>query len=100
MVAVVQGRRRAASHPEDVVTAVMKRNPAVTAEQVKAAMDAQRPLNTKGGTIPVDVQEREIANRSAVMGLSAQERPAAEKMFDFTLLKEANAKLDAEGWRP
>jgi NitT/TauT family transport system substrate-binding protein len=100
MLAVVQGRRRAAAHPEDVVTAVLKRNQAATAEQVQAAMVAQRPLNTKDGTIPVDVQQQEIVNRSEVMGIAAGERPSAEKMFDFSLLKEANAKLDAEGWQP
>lgn len=100
MLAVVQGRRRGAAHPEDVVAAVLKRNASATAEQVKAAMDAQRPLNTKDGTIPVEVQQREIANRSVVMGIAAADRPTADKMFDFSLLQEANAKLDAEGWKP
>lgn len=100
MVAVVQGRRRAAAHPEDVVAAVLKRNAATTAEQVQAAMAAQRPLNTKDGTIPVDVQRREIANRSLVMDIATDQRPAPEAMFDFSLLKEAKAKLDAEGWKP
>lgn len=100
MLAVVQGRRRAAAHPEDVVAAVLQRNAATTAEQVQAAMAAQRPLNTKDGTIPIDVQQREIANRSLVMDIATDQRPAPEKMFDFSLLKEANAKLDAEGWKP
>jgi ABC-type nitrate/sulfonate/bicarbonate transport system substrate-binding protein len=100
MVAVVQGRRRIAAHPEDVVAAVLKRNQSATAEQVKAAMEAQRPLNTKDGTIPVEVQRQEIANRSVVMGIAAADRPTPEKMFDFSLLQEANAKLDAEGCKP
>jgi NitT/TauT family transport system substrate-binding protein len=100
MRAVVQGRRRAAARPEDVVAAVLKRNPSATAEQVQAAMEAQRPLNTKDGTIPVDVQRQEIANRSDVMGIPAAERPMPDKMFDFSLLREVNAKLDAEGWKP
>jgi ABC-type nitrate/sulfonate/bicarbonate transport system substrate-binding protein len=100
MLAVMQGRRRAAAHPEDVVTAVLRRNPTVTAAQVQAAMEAQRPLNTKDGTIPLDVQQREIANRAEVMGITGDQRPTPDKMFDFFLLKEANAKLDADGWKP
>jgi len=100
MRAVVKARRRGQAHPEDVVASVLKRNASATAEQVQAAMAAQRPLNTKDGTIPVDVQRREIANRGEVMGIAADQRPAPDKMFDFSLLKEVNAKLDAEGWKP
>ena len=99
MRAVVKARRRGQAHPEDVVASVLKRNASATAEQVQAAMAAQRPLNTKDGTIPVDVQRREIANRGEVMGIAADQRPAPDKMFDFSLLKEVNAKLDAEGWK-
>ena len=100
MRAVVKGHRRGQAVPDDVVASVRKRNPSLSVEDIRGAMRAQRPLNTKDGTISPELQAQEIANRSTVLGIPPEKRRRPEEMFDFSLLKEVNAELDAEGWKP
>ena len=100
MRAVIKGRRRGDAFPEDVVATVFKRNPTQTRQQILDAVEAGKPLATPDGTIPLAVQNQEIANRSDFLGIPADQRAAASDMFDFSLLHEVNAELDAQGWKP
>jgi ABC-type nitrate/sulfonate/bicarbonate transport system substrate-binding protein len=100
MRAVVKGHRRGLAEPDDIVASVRKRNASLSAEEIKAAIQVQRPLNTKDGTISLELQAQEIANRSAVLNIPPEKRRRPEEMFDFSLLQEVNAELDAQGWKP
>ena len=98
--AAIKGRRRADAFPDDVVTATRKRNAVQTPAEIRAAMESTRDLATKDGTISLDLQKQEIANRSEVLGIPSEKRRDPATMFDFSLLREVNAELDKEGWKP
>jgi len=100
MRAMVKGRRHAISRPEDMVAAVMKRDPAQTPDSVLQGWKDQEPLRTKDGTIPPDAQKQEIAVRSELLGIAPDKRRTPEQSFDFSLIREVNADLDAQGWKP
>lgn len=100
MRAVVKGHRRGQAVIDDVVESVRKRNQALSPDEIRAAVQVQRPLNTKDGTISLELQRQEIANRSTVLGIPPEKRRRPDEMFDFSLLKEVNAELDAQGWKP
>ena len=100
MRAQIKGARRAAAFPEDVVASVLKRNPAMTRQRVLDAIAEDTPVDFPDGTIPLDLQKQEIANRSGYLGIPPAERRAPADVFDFALLREVNAELDKEGWKP
>jgi NitT/TauT family transport system substrate-binding protein len=98
--ATIMGRRRAAVAPDDVVAAMQKRDPAQTRDSILYAYKDAAALKTADGTISLDAQKREIALRSELLGIPPDQRRAPEQAFDFSLLKEVNAELDREGWKP
>ncbi len=100
MRAVVKGRRAGRDNVEEIVNSVRKRNPAQSAEDIRTAVNLQRPLNTIDGTISLETEKLEIANRSDLLNIAPDKRRKPEQAFDFTLLKEANADLDRKGWKP
>jgi NitT/TauT family transport system substrate-binding protein len=98
--AMVKGRRHAIAHPDDMVAAVMKRDPAQTRDSVLQGWKDQEPLRTKDGTISPEAQKQEIAIRSELLGIAPEKRRTPEQSFDFSLIREVNAELDKEGWKP
>ncbi|MSP38981.1 MAG: hypothetical protein EXR70_10870 [Deltaproteobacteria bacterium] len=60
--------------------------------------DASRPTMTADGTVNEEAQKRMAAfvAKTAVL----KEVVAAEKVFDFSVLRKANAALHAKGWQP
>ena len=100
MKAVVKGRRDGRAFVNHIVDAVRKRNPGLSADDILLGVNAQRPLMTKDGTIPISLQQNEIDARSEFFNIPPEKRVKPAQAFDFTLLKEANDKLDAEGWKP
>ncbi|MGH7782502.1 MAG: hypothetical protein ACREO5_01470 [Candidatus Binatia bacterium] len=60
--------------------------------------DAARPTMTQDGSLSEDAQRRMIA---VVVKLRAlKEAPATDKLFDFSVLKKAQAALQQRGWKP
>jgi NitT/TauT family transport system substrate-binding protein len=100
MRAIMKGRRDAIARPEDMVASVMKRDPAQTRDSVLQGWNEQAPLRTKDGTISLEAQKQEIATRSELLGIPPEKRRTPEQSFDFSLIREANAELDAAGWKP
>lgn len=100
MRAIVKGRRHAIAFPDDMVAAVIKRDAAQTRDSVLQGWKDQAPLRTPDGTIPLDAQKREITVRSELLGIPPEKRRGPEQTFDFSLIKDANAELDAQGWKP
>ena len=100
MRAMVKGRRRAIAVPDDVAASVMKRDSSPTRETVLQAWAEQAPLRTPDGTISADEQAREISIRSDLLNIAPDKRRTPAQAFDFSLIREANAQLDKEGWKP
>jgi NitT/TauT family transport system substrate-binding protein len=100
MRAMLKGRRRAIAAPDDIVASVTKRDPGQTRDSVLQGWNEQAPLRTKDGTISADAQAREITIRSDLLSIPADKRRTPAEAFDFSLIREANAELDKEGWKP
>ena len=60
--------------------------------------DASRPTMTADGTLSDDAQKRMAAFVAKTAAL--KEIAPVEKVFDFSVLRKANAALHAKGWQP
>ncbi len=60
--------------------------------------DASRPTMTADGTLSDDAQKRMAAFVAKTAAL--KEVAPVEKVFDFSILRKANAALHAKGWQP
>ena len=60
--------------------------------------DASRPTMTADGTLSDDAQKRMAAFVAKTAAL--KEVAPVEKVFDFSVLRKANATLHAKGWQP
>jgi len=59
--------------------------------------DTSRPTLTRDGTVAGDAQKKMTAMVLKIAG--AKEAPAADKLYDFSLVKKAHVALQAKGWR-
>jgi NitT/TauT family transport system substrate-binding protein len=60
--------------------------------------DSARPTMTTDGALSEDAQKKVIA--FAMKQAGVKEMPPYEKLFDFSVIKKANATLQARGWHP
>ena len=60
--------------------------------------DSARPTMTADGTLSEDAQKKVVL--FAMKQVGAKEAPPYEKLFDFSIIKKANATLQARGWHP
>jgi NitT/TauT family transport system substrate-binding protein len=60
--------------------------------------DSARPTMTTDGALSEDAQKKVIA--FAMKQAGVKEMPPYEKLFDFSIIKKANATLQARGWHP
>jgi NitT/TauT family transport system substrate-binding protein len=60
--------------------------------------DSARPTMTTDGALSEDAQKKVVA--FAMKQAGVKETPPHEKLFDFSIIKKANATLQARGWHP
>jgi NitT/TauT family transport system substrate-binding protein len=60
--------------------------------------DSARPTMTADGALSEDAQKKIVSFVTKLAG--AKETPPYEKLFDFSVIKKANATLQARGWHP
>jgi hypothetical protein len=60
--------------------------------------DSSRPTMTHDGTVTGDVAKKMTAMVLKIAGL--KEAPPSDKLYDFSLVRNAHAALQAKGWRP
>ena len=60
--------------------------------------DSARPTMTTDGALSDDAQKKVVA--FAMKQAGVKETPPYEKLFDFSIIKKANATLQAKGWHP
>jgi NitT/TauT family transport system substrate-binding protein len=60
--------------------------------------DSARPTMTTDGVLSEDAQKKVVA--FAMKQAGVKEAPPYEKLFDFSIIKKANATLQARGWHP
>jgi ABC-type nitrate/sulfonate/bicarbonate transport system substrate-binding protein len=60
--------------------------------------DSSRPIMTSDGTLSEETQKKMIAFFSKIAG--AKDVSSADKVFDFSILRKAQATLQTRGWKP
>lgn len=100
MRALLKGERYMRANEGGTITAMLTHNPNLPRDTVEKLYRELVPTNTADGTLPPAVQQQMLDLYAGILGLPKdKERPIADA-FDFSLLAEANATLDAAGWKP
>ncbi|MFI5266468.1 MAG: ABC transporter substrate-binding protein [Chloroflexota bacterium] len=55
---------------------------------------------TEDGTMPVEAQKQDTAVRAAILQMPPSDVPPVERMYDYSLVKQAYQELKASGWKP
>ena len=55
---------------------------------------------TKDGTVPDDVLKSDLIVRASLLDMTPSQVPPVSKLYDYSIVKQANAELDAEHWQP
>jgi ABC-type nitrate/sulfonate/bicarbonate transport system substrate-binding protein len=101
---VVKAMRKATLYvkafPDATVDILLKRNPGTSRQAMTTEFnDAYNSFNWPG-SISAEAGRQELAARGEILGLSADQIPAPEAAYDFSLVAEADRELAAEGWQP
>jgi NitT/TauT family transport system substrate-binding protein len=97
--ATLQGRAyfRAFKDPAVEVLAKYAKQPiADSAEDYDNTLKAL----TEDGTMPVEAQKADAIVRAGLINMSPNEIPPVEKMYDYSVIRQANQELKASGWQP
>lgn len=60
--------------------------------------DSSRPTLTSDGTVTGEAERKMTSMVAKIAG--AKEAPAADKLYDFALVRKAHAALQGKGWQP
>jgi NitT/TauT family transport system substrate-binding protein len=77
---------------------VLSRNLKIEEQTAARVYDSARPTMTADGALSEDAQKKVVSFVMKQAG--AKEAPPYEKLFDFAIIKKANATLQARGWHP
>jgi NitT/TauT family transport system substrate-binding protein len=77
---------------------VLSRNLKIEEPTAARIYDSARPTMTVDGALSEEAQKKVMSFVMKQAG--AKEAPPNEKLFDFSIIKKANATLQAKGWQP
>jgi ABC-type nitrate/sulfonate/bicarbonate transport system substrate-binding protein len=77
---------------------VLSRNLKIEEPTAARIYDSARPTMTADGSLSEEAQKRAVSFVMKQAGV--KEAPPYEKLFDFSIIKKANATLQAKGWHP
>ena len=62
--------------------------------------DSAAAVLTKDGSVSDDVLRADLEVRAALLELPADQIPPISKIYDYSIVRRANAELDAQHWQP
>jgi hypothetical protein len=83
-----------------MVQVMEKRLPHATRETQLRDIEGAREDLSVDGTIPLAATTRELAVRGELIGLAPDKLPPPDKVYDFSLMREIVAELEATNWKP
>jgi ABC-type nitrate/sulfonate/bicarbonate transport system substrate-binding protein len=96
----LMGVRYMKAQPEGALSIFAKRVPNVPLDLLRASVHEAAAAILQDGTTSPTVQASEIALRSAMLGLTPQQMPEPDTVFDYSAVVEAAARLQATHWVP
>jgi len=77
---------------------VLVRNLKIDETMAAKIYDSARPIMTGDGALSDEIQNKMIAFFGRIA--AAKDVPSADRVFDFSILRKAQATLQAQGWKP
>jgi hypothetical protein len=81
---------------DETVAIMKKRLPMATDDALRIDRDGTLATMTKDGTMTLEAGARELAIRGELLNVRPELVPAAEKIFDFSIVRMANREFEAE----
>jgi NitT/TauT family transport system substrate-binding protein len=98
--ALMKGYRYVRANKDGTIAILKKRYPNVSEEHYALVYDRVAATMTKDGTVPDALAQQAIDENAEVLGIPPEKRRPLAEFVDFSLARDANASLDAEGWKP
>jgi len=98
--ALMKGYRYVRANKEATIAILLKRYPNETHDHYALVYDRVVATMTKDGTVPDRLAQQAIDENAEVLDIPPDKRRPLAEFVDFSLAREANAALDAEGWKP
>jgi NitT/TauT family transport system substrate-binding protein len=98
--ALIKGYRYVRANKDATIAILLKHYPNESREHYALVYDRVVATMTKDGTVPDSLAQQAIDENAEVLGIPPAERRPLAQFIDFSLAREANRSLDAEGWKP
>jgi NitT/TauT family transport system substrate-binding protein len=97
--ATLQGREYDRAFKDQSIQ-VMAKYDQQSLESNAADYDTSLRSMTADGTMPVEAQKADTLVRAQLVQVPASEVPPVEKLYDYSIIQQANQELKASGWKP
>jgi ABC-type nitrate/sulfonate/bicarbonate transport system substrate-binding protein len=98
MRAIYKGVSTVKAYPQVAIDSMVKHGLDKSAAEFSAMHFIPGMLAT--GTVPRDIQERELKLRGDMLSVPPDKIPPASAVFDYSFVEKAAQELKAEGWKP
>ena len=98
--AIRKGQAYMRGFPAESVEIVHKRVPNISPAAIRDDLDGSVEDQNVEGSMSLAAAGKEIALRGELLGLAPDKIMPAEKVYDFSVVAEADRTLKAEGWKP
>ena len=100
LVALRKGARYMTTFPNAAIDVLHKRLPKAPQDALQTDMDEYLKVFIPKGTISLEAAQHELDTRGEIMKVPPGKVPTADKVYDFSLVREIDHDLDASGWKP
>ena len=100
MRALIKGFRYSKANKKETINILLKRQPNTPRAHYELVYDRVVATMTPDGTVPDAVAQQAIDENGEVLGIPPEKRRKLGEFVDFSLAREVNRQLDAEGWKP
>jgi NitT/TauT family transport system substrate-binding protein len=98
--AVTKGMAYAVAYREETIDIVMTYNKGADRESMAATYGETLAGKTEDGAITDKLQRQEADVRAELVNLPKDKIPPLEKIYDFSIARDASRELQREGWKP
>lgn len=98
--AIIKGFRYMKAFKPETIAILEKAYPTDDPHAVETGYDVEVKSFTTDYTVPNAVIVPDLTVRAGLLGLTKDQIPPVNKIYDFTLAHQINAELDASRWKP
>ena len=100
MRAVTKGMAYTAAYRDATIDIVMSYNKGADRESIAATYEETLAGRTEYGAITEKLQRQEADIRAELVKVPKDKIPPLDKIYDFTIVRDASQELQREGWKP